>query len=357
MTLVLLTRDKRRPGTTYVTPSTYDVLVSAVVDETVDARTFELTADPALSPILAHKAGQYLSVHVRIDGEVLKRQYSISGNKFSGDPLQITVKRVPGGTVSNWLLDHVVVGQRLTIEPPTGRFVLAEGDGNVLLLGAGAGVTPLFALASDTLFRTKRSVRMLFANREVDSIIFKERLGKLEDQFESRFTLTHHLSKDQGRITPSRISEFRDEALSGDVYVCGPSGFNEIAEECFAQASPNRFRLFLESFGTSPATTPQDGSTSESETGSVIVAKFNGQHFRFEGNYGSSILESALFKSIQLPHSCREGRCGTCLAKMTSGKVSLSNKAALSLREKAAGFILTCQARPRSEQLEIDLDV
>jgi ferredoxin-NADP reductase len=341
-----------------MTPSTYDVLVSAIVDETADTRTFELAADPALSSVLAHKAGQYLSVHVKIDGEVLKRQYSISGNRFSGDPLQITVKRVPGGIVSNWLLDHVVVSQRLTIDPPAGRFVLAEGNGNVLLLGAGAGVTPLFALAGDALFHTKRPVRMLFANRKVDSIIFKERLSKLEDQFESRFTLTHHLSRNEGRITSSRINQFRDEALSGDVYVCGPSGFNEIVEECFAQSSSNRFRLFLESFGTPLTTTPQEvGSTSESETGSMIVAKLNGKYSRFEGNYGSSILESALLKSLQLPHSCREGRCGTCLAKVTSGKVSLSKNAALSLRERAAGFILTCQARPRSEQLEIDLDV
>lgn len=337
---------------------TYDLRILDIIEEAADTRSFILDISGDRSRALTYKPGQFVSIHALIGGIDIIRQYSISGNTLAGDPFRITVKRVPGGSVSNWLFDNVTTGETLKVGRPSGRFHLDANNKPIVLIGAGVGITPLYAIASDALFRTERSVHLLLSSRDHAQVIFGSELRALQLAYGSRVSISHHFSGIAGRITEEDIQRILCEVGRGDLYLCGPPSFTALIESWVYQREVLDFRVFIEHF--SPAKQqPELGHEDNIDQTSVVTININASGTKLRTTCKSSvtILEAALAAGIDIQNNCRQGRCGICIAKIVNGEVVMDSNVALSRREKQRGMILTCQTRPKSTSIEIDLDV
>jgi ferredoxin-NADP reductase len=196
--------------------------VARIVKETADARTFVLA--PHDGP-LTYRAGQFCTFRVQVNGRMLLRSYSMSSAPETDDELMTTVKRVPGGAVSNWLHDNVTEGDELEMTLPAGRFCLRPSDAPMLGFCGGSGITPILSLAKSTLATTDRRVRLLRADRDRPAMIFDTVLAELVERYPDRLSVVRHLDDERGLLTPDGVREFVGADVDGDAYVCGPEPF------------------------------------------------------------------------------------------------------------------------------------
>jgi len=320
--------------------------VVKIVQETADARTFVL--DPHDGPF-AYQAGQFCVFRVRLDGRDLLRSYSMSSAPEIDADLMTTVKRVPGGRVSNWLIDHVDEGDELELTQPRGLFCLRPATTPLLGFSGGSGITPILSLTKSVLTSTDRSVRLLCADRDPDSAIFRTLLDDLTVCHPGRLTVVRHLDARGGFLTPDAIREFVGADGDADAYVCGPEPFMELVES----ALPGPGRVFSERFGggaTAPAPAPApavNGTPVQppQETGTVTILLGN-KRVSVPKHPNETLLQSARRAGLAPPFSCEAGNCATCMAKVTEGSATMRVNDALTEEEVAEGYVLTCQGVP-----------
>ncbi|MET8798725.1 ferredoxin--NADP reductase [Nocardia sp. NPDC004568] len=220
--------------------------VTRIVKETPDTRTFVL--EPHDGPF-SYQAGQFCTFKFVVDGKPYFRSYSMSSCPVTDTEFMTTVKRVPGGTVSNWMHDNLSEGDEVELTVPTGRFCLREGDGPVLGFSGGSGITPIISLAKSTLATAGRDVRLLCADRDRTSAIFEAALEELAARFPGRLTVVRHRDDEHGYVDAAKILEFVGPHTSGDAYIRGPEPFMELVES----ALPGPGRIFSERFGGAAA--------------------------------------------------------------------------------------------------------
>ncbi|MFD3926990.1 2Fe-2S iron-sulfur cluster-binding protein [Streptomyces sp. NPDC058614] len=313
--------------------------VIKIVQETEDARTFVL--DPHEVPF-PYQAGQFCVFRVSVDGRDVLRSYSMSSAPETDAELMTTVKRVPGGTVSNWLHDHVSEGDELELTLPRGRFCLRPAETPLLGFSGGSGITPVLSLAKTTLATTGREVRLLCADRDRDSAIFASALADLAERYPGRLTVVRHLDAERGLVTAEAVREFVGAHGAGDAYVCGPEPFMELVES----ALPGPGRVFSERFGGVAAPSrPSRAAPEVSDTGSVTIVLGN-QRVSVPKRPGETLLQSARRAGLTPPFSCEAGNCATCMGKLTEGSVTMRANDALTEDEVAEGYVLTCQSVP-----------
>ena len=322
--------------------------VVKIVQETEDARTFVL--DPHEGPF-AYRAGQFCVFRVRVDGRELMRSYSMSSAPETDAELMTTVKRVPGGQVSNWLHDEVSEGDELELTLPRGRFCLRPAPTPLLGFSGGSGITPIISLAKSALATTDRSVRLLCADRDRPSAIFDSALEDLTERYRGRLTVVRHLDAEKGFVDATVVREFAEGG--GDAYVCGPEPFMELVES----ALPGLGRVFSERFGgavgapevaapqvPAPEAAPAAAETPEPE-GTVTIL-LGTRRASVPKRSGETLLQSARRAGFTPPFSCEAGNCATCLAKLTEGTATMRVNDALTEDEVAEGYVLTCQGIP-----------
>lgn len=219
--------------------------VTQVVHETADARTFVL--EPHEGPF-TYQAGQFCTFKVRVNDKDLARSYSMSSAPETDKELMTTIKRVPGGTVSNWLLDNVDEGDEVELTRPKGRFLLRPADVGLLGFSGGSGITPILSLAKSTLATTDRTVRLLCADRDKSSAIFEEVLAELVEQYPGRLSVVRHLDDERGLVDAATVRAFVGPDGDADSYICGPEAFMELVESVL----PGPGRVFSERFGGAP---------------------------------------------------------------------------------------------------------
>ncbi|MFG2969551.1 MULTISPECIES: 2Fe-2S iron-sulfur cluster-binding protein [unclassified Streptomyces] len=312
--------------------------VVKIVQETADARTFVL--DPHDGPF-TYLAGQFCVFRVRVDGRDLLRSYSMSSAPESDTELTTTVKRVPGGRVSNWLLDRVGEGDELELTEPRGKFCLRPAGTPLLGFSGGSGVTPILSLAKSTLAGTGRSVRLLCADRDRDAAIFRSVLEELSARYPGRLTVVRHLDAERGFLDPDGIREFVGEDADADAYVCGPEPFMELVEA----ALPGPGRVFSERFGGGTAVPAVNGTKAPEDTGTVTVL-LGGARVSVPKHPNETLLQSARRAGLTPPFSCEAGNCATCMARVTEGSVTMRVNDVLTEEEVAEGYVLTCQGVP-----------
>ncbi|MGW0019762.1 2Fe-2S iron-sulfur cluster-binding protein [Rhodococcus sp. NPDC003382] len=325
--------------------------VTRIVKETSDARSFVLA--PVDGPF-TYRAGQFLNFKVTVDGTELYRSYSMSSAPESDDELTVTVKRVPGGKVSNWLLDNVSEGDEVEISRPTGTFLLRESDRPLLGFSGGSGITPILSLAKSTLATTDRPVRLLCADRDQPSAIFESVLEALVEQYPDRLTVVRHLDDEKGLLDAEAIRAFVGSDVDADSYLCGPEPFMDLIESTL----PGPGRVFSERFGTPPApasieppAAPAAEESGELEgTVTIFVGRKKGSVPR---HAGETILESARRAGLTPPFFCEMGNCGTCMALVTEGCATMRTNEALSDDEVEEGYVLTCQAVPDTPSIKV----
>jgi 3-ketosteroid 9alpha-monooxygenase subunit B len=314
--------------------------VTRVVRETRDARTFVLA--PHGGP-LTYRAGQFCTFRVQVQGRELLRSYSMSSAPETDRELMTTVKRVPGGAVSNWLIDHVEAGDEVEITEPRGLFCLRPADGPVLGFCGGSGITPILSLAKSALAGTDRPVRLLCADRDRESAIFDRVLAELVERHPDRLSVVRHLDAERGLLDPVAIKAFVGPDGHGDAYVCGPEPFMELVES----AMPGPGRVFSERFDAPQ--TPVPAAVAPAAPAAVegtVTIHLNRKKATVPRKAGETLLESARRAGLLPPFSCESGNCGTCIARLSKGTATMRVNDVLDEDEVADGYVLTCQGVP-----------
>ena len=326
--------------------------VAEVIDETADTRSFVLEIPPPLAAEFFYAAGQFCTFRATIDGAPIVRCYSMSSSPQTGDPFTVTVKRVPGGKMSNWMIDTLSTGDAIDVMPPTGHFVLGDAETPIVCFAAGSGITPVLSIIKTALAVTERDILLVYANRSADSVIFADALERLRAASSDRLTVHHHLDSERGFLDAAGCAALVGERAPADCYVCGPAPYMEIVEAGLRLRGIGADQLFIERFET-PDAAPAAATESETE---AIEIRVDGRKYRFAYTAGDTILDSARRAGIKPPFACQAGNCGTCMAHLDEGAVTMRANNALGADEVAAGWILTCQAIPISREVVVDYD-
>ena len=333
------------------------------------AKTVAFDVPETLSEVFRWHAGQHITVRFVLDGEEVRRSYSVSSSPFSGDPLRITVKRVKDGLVSNYINDHVDAGDGIDVMPPFGSFQFIPGKTarrTCYFFGAGSGITPLFAMVHTLLCAEPHSVaHLVYGNRDADSILFRKALAELCEEHPQRVTVSHLLSSPSwfssfeywrsGQIDKSAIeaviAEHPPYAQDAQYFICGPGTMNGAVKSCLMAQDVPKNRIHMESYGG--AVESDDGV--EGVAANVAV-NLNGSKHTITVAAGQTLLEAARAQNLDPPFSCQSGVCGACRANLVSGKVHMRARMALEDSDLERGAILACQSVPLSGELEIHFD-
>ncbi len=339
---------------------TYTLKVIDIKKETEDTVTL-CFKQPGLKKI-KYLAGQYLTLIFRINGRRYIRPYSFSSAPGVDTNLEVTVKRVPGGIVSNHINDVVKVGDMIEAMPPMGDFVLPQGEiKNVFLWGAGSGITPLISIAKHILAVHEGAfVKLIYGNKAKESTIFYDTIKKLCLHYQTKFKSWHfytRISVDesipdviQGRIDPAKVMDvLRQEDLKESLhFICGPVGLKESVKNILRTYSIPNDQIFTEDFEL--VKDPKDFE--EIETQNVTLV-FQGKENVLEVVKGKSILETALDANIELPYSCQTGNCSTCKGKLKEGALKM-----IGLREERTDLekdeYLLCCSHPADGNVYIE---
>jgi len=332
--------------------------VAKVVQETADARSFVLEVPEALRARFAYRSGQFLSFRVPGEGKRLVRCYSLcSAPDVDGD-WRVTVKRVAGGRVSNWFNERVREGDVLEVMPPAGRFCLSERQADLVLFGGGSGITPLFSLLKTALAGSARRVRLLYANRDRDSIIFRAELEDLTRRYPGRLELRHRLDAVEGFLDDAAVRRSVGGFEDADFYVCGPAPFMDVVERALHGLGVPRERIFIERFEYAGDGVPRDvaePADAPAAAGAAPVARIrlDGAERDVALRPGETIVQAARRAGLEPPTSCEEGYCACCMARLRQGSGQMKANDVLTPAQLAEGWVLTCQFVP-SGPVEIE---
>ncbi|WP_405783474.1 2Fe-2S iron-sulfur cluster-binding protein [Streptomyces sp. NBC_00859] len=335
---------------------THRVRVTEVVAETADARSFVLA--PA-DGVLAYRPGQFLTLRLPgPDGGAAARCYSLASSPHSGEPMKITVKRVAGGHGSNWLCDHIGVGDELEVLAPAGTFGSGPLDGDLLLAAAGSGITPVISLAKAALAGSQGRVVLLYANRDESAVIFRDELRALAAAHPRRLLVLHWLETLDGLPSADRLTALLGPYAGHRAYLCGPAPFMDAVDEALraagaAPAAIHRERFFSltgDVFRTSPAAAAQPAAGGAA---SRAVVELDGETHDVTWGATTPLLDALLAAGIDAPYSCREGSCAACACRVVEGEVTVVHDDVLDDEDRADGYVLACQALPASERISI----
>jgi len=319
--------------------------------------------------------GQFLTLVLEIEGKSVRRSYSICTSPSALPVIGIAVKRVPGGLVSNYLLDNIREGDKVSVLEPYGNFTLNHKRKELptlALIGAGSGITPLMSILKSALENEgSNKVHLFYGNRNENSIIFKDQLLRLQEKHGSRLRITHLLSQPSDSWTgiSSRIrSELMMQLCHNDgllqdnstnYYICGPEGMMHEVHHMLQSNGIDIDRIHKESFYLTHKSSAVDAAVSNTEealSSKKVILKLDGKQHEVEVSNGRYILESALEAGLDLPYACTMGVCGMCRAFKVQGEMIIEEQEAISDSEIRDGACLTCVGKPISDNLIIDYD-
>jgi ring-1,2-phenylacetyl-CoA epoxidase subunit PaaE len=334
--------------------------IDRLTDDAV-AITFDVPAE--LRALFAFRPGQSLTI--RRGDE--RRSYSICAP--AGAPPRIGVREVPGGAVSAWLARELRAGDTVEAQAPAGSFTPdLDTGGRHVLIGAGSGITPLLSMASSLLAETSADVTLIYGNRRSDTVMFADELADLKDTHATRLQLVHVLSREpqevelfSGRLDAERLRRLLpvlvDPASVDHWWLCGPFGMVTAAMDVLAALGVDRARVHRELFYVEDVP-PAEVHHLEAPVGpgSEVTLTLDGRTSTLIVPAGAAILDGAQRARPDLPFACKGGVCGTCRARVITGKVEMRRNFALEDDEVAAGYVLTCQAVPISDEVVVDYD-
>lgn len=329
--------------------------VKEVIKETPDAVSVVL-ADPQGAPI-SFEAGQFFTLVLRIGKKEIKRAYSASSPAQESGQVRLTIKEVPGGQASPFIVRDLAAGYELEVLGPSGHFTVPAGTKRLVLIGGGSGITPLLSIAKTRLAAgAKEKIDLVFGNRGEVDVIFREELAKLVEEHAGVLSVRHVLEEGgaiasrTGRLDQATVLAELDEigAFDGDeacFFVCGPLGMMDEARAALVSRGVPTSRLKEERFvSLADGQSSAEESSESQEVGFVI----SGVKKLVFVRPGQTILEAGLDEGLELPNSCTVGGCGTCRVKLVSGKVSMAEPNCLDSDERAQGYVLACCSKPLS---------
>ena len=332
-----------------------------------DAAAVTLDVPGELADDYAFQPGQSLTVRRVTSGRDERRSYSICAP--AGRPLRIGVREVPGGALSGWLVNDVRPGDRIEVQPPSGSFIAdLTRPGQHVLIAAGSGITPVLSIAASALAEPGSQATLLYGNRRAESVMFADEIADLKDSYPDRLQLVHVLSREpqevelfSGRLDADRLRRLLpalcDVAGTDHWWLCGPYGMVADALQVLAELGVPGGRVHRELFYVEDVPPEQEHHEEKPLTGGCeATIVLDGRRSTATIPAGVPVLDGAQLARPELPFACKGGVCGTCRARLVSGEVRMRRNFALEQAELDAGFVLTCQSLPLSEELTVDYD-
>lgn len=351
----------------------YPLTVAKVKHETRDAIAVTFAVPPELKSTFAYQQGQHLTLRALIDGEDVRRSYSIC-SAVQDETLRVAIKRTPGGLFSSWANEQLQPGATLDVMPPMGHFNVpldADSERHYLAFAAGSGITPILSIVKTTLLAEPKSrFTLVYGNRASSSVIFRDELTDLKDVYMGRLKLVYVMSREQqdielfnGRITGEKCSAFLQHWIDiQDIdvaFVCGPEDMMHGVSKSLQEAGLPKERIRIELFAASipkhehkPRPVAQ-GAAHQTEV--TVIMDGSAASFTMDKDK-ESILDAGLRAGIDMRYSCKGGVCSTCRCKVVEGNVEMDVNYALEDYEVARGFVLSCQAFPITDKLIVDFD-
>lgn len=341
--------------------------IKEIRQETHDAVSliFEKPADA-----FGYKPGQFLTLIFNIEGQEERRSYSLCSSPFTDDFPAVTIKRISDGKISNFINDHIKPGAEIKALPAMGSFTTdlkSDHKRNVVIFGAGSGITPLISILKSILHVEPQSkVVLIYGNRDESSIIFKNELAKLKDLYGDRLKVIDVLTQPSpawtgktGRLTKDAIKgillDIPDfKAQEADYFMCGPTGFMHTVQETLGELKVPKKNLFKESFVAS-GTEDDASSDAPKIVEREVTVILDNEEFTFSVPPKKTILECGLDQNIDMPFSCQSGICTACRGKLLSGKVHMEESDGLSDEELEKGYILCCVGHPLTDDVKIEI--
>jgi ring-1,2-phenylacetyl-CoA epoxidase subunit PaaE len=357
-------------------PKFHKLKIKEIRRETPECVSVAFDVPEELAKDYAYIPGQYLTLRTEIEGEDIRRSYSICSAK--DEPLRVAIKRVVDGKFSTFANTALKEGAELDVMTPMGKFhvpLAPENEKTYVAFAAGSGITPVMSIMKSVLQTEPKSEFVLFfGNRGFDNIIFREEIEALKDTYLGRLSVHHVLSRENlgshlfnGRIDEEKCNRFSRVFFSptevDEYFLCSPGEMIANVTEALKAEGVDPKHIHFELF-TSPNGKPGVQKTVskprefDPQKESKVTIRLDGDSFDFTLPFGGdTILESALKGGVDLPFACKGGVCCTCRAKLMEGEVDMEKNYALEPEEVEAGFILTCQSHPRSSRVVVDFDI
>ncbi|HTQ66208.1 MAG TPA: ferredoxin--NADP reductase [Puia sp.] len=335
-----------------------ELKVTNIVRETKDVLTFYL--EDIEGKKISYEAGQFLTFIFTHGKEEIRRSYSFSSSPGIDNFASITVKRIVNGAISRFLTDHIRINDLLVSLPPSGRFTIETNklwQRQIFFIAAGSGITPVFSLIKKILAEEPLTkIILIYQNHDEDNIIFKKELQELEKKYAARFKWISLLTRPRKHPNAShRLTNFLLEKLvkihheskkETLFYLCGPQALMRMAHFTlklmgFADGQIKKENFIVEYIPPPPII--------EDKSPKQIIIHFHQQEYHIKSVFPKTILQAALDNNIQLPYSCRGGRCSTCTARLLKGKVKMSINDVLTTKDLQEGLILTCVGYPETD--------
>ncbi len=343
--------------------------------DTPDAKVLAFAVPEALTDAYHFTQGQHLTLRAFLDGEDVRRSYSICSAPHEA-ALQVAIKHVAGGRFSTYAHEQLRAGDEIDVMPPDGRFYTALDAANAkhyVAFVAGSGITPVISLIKATLAVEPRShFTLIYGNRNIESVMFHEALEDLKDTYLQRFALYHVFSREHqevdlfnGRLDGAKCKTLLETLLPpariDEAFICGPHSMIDEISAVLAAAGIAPDKIHTERFGTpgehTGAPASNEAAIDASARAAAVTIIVDGARRAVRVPFaGASILDSALRAGADLPYACKGGMCCTCRAKLIAGKVRMDKNYSLEARELAQGFILTCQSHPLTDAVIVDYD-
>jgi ring-1,2-phenylacetyl-CoA epoxidase subunit PaaE len=347
--------------------------VAEIVPETSEANSIRFDVPADLRDRFAFKAGQHLTLRATLNGEEVRRNYSLCTAPDENDWL-VTVKRIGGGLFSNWVGDQLKVGDTIDLMPPHGSFTTEFDSANrrhLVGIAGGSGITPVMSLVRSMLkYEPHSRFTLLYGNRDSSSVIFLEALAGLKDKHLGRFEIYHFLDAEEqdidlfnGMLDRERLEQAIGALVPDAVdvdgwFICGPGPMMDAAEGALLDRNIARERIHIERFTADrpPGSVTREIAELQTKAEGVTVSvTLDGRTRRVPFSAGN-ILDSARASGLPAPFACKAGVCATCRAKVTKGKVEMAARYGLTDEEVADGYVLTCQSVPLGDGVAVDYD-
>ena len=347
--------------------------IQNIQQETKDCVSISFNIPAHLKEQFVYVQGQSLTLKTMIDGVDVRRSYSLCSSPLNNE-YRIAVKQVDGGVFSTFANTKLKVGSTIDVMPPIGKFFTAlnkNNQKNYVAFAAGSGITPILSIIETTLLTEPHSqFTLVYGNKNVSSIIFKEALEALKNKFLQRFQLTHILSRERtdaainyGRIDTQKLEQLNgliNYATTDEFFICGPEEMIFCVKNFLIAQQIDSKKIHFELFAAAAPKKTNNHTTINTDTTakSKISITVDGRSFDFNLPYsGTNILDAALQQGADLPYACKGGVCCTCKAKLLEGQVQMDVHWGLEQEEIEQGFILTCQSHPLTEKVVVDFDV
>jgi ring-1,2-phenylacetyl-CoA epoxidase subunit PaaE len=354
------------------TPRFHRLAISDLRREASDAVSMTFAIPPEFAEDYSFTPGQYLTLRTTLGGEEVRRSYSICSGPDDGE-IRIAVKRVDGGAFSSFVTDELKQGDTLDVMTPTGRFGVSPAPDDARIhvgFAAGSGITPILSIVKGVLAREPDSRFFLFyGNRTTAGMLFRGELEELKDRYIDRLSVFHVISGEEqdipilhGRLDGEKVRVLLRSLVPASeidhVFICGPSGMSEEIEAACCDLGIAADRIHVERFvsGLGGKPRPKAAVPASAPPRAIAALIIDGKRREVLVAEGEAVLDAALRAGVDLPFACKGGMCSTCRARLVEGKAEMDINYSLEPWELAAGFVLTCQAKPVTARVVVDFD-